>query len=162
MRGMEGIIDQLQRSLDGDPWHGASMREILEGVTAREAAAHPAPGGHSIWELVYHVTAWVRTVHSRVLGNISEPEGKADWPPVRDTSDDAWRAALEDLRRSQAELIATLTTLSDVDLNAPVPNRDYDRAYLLHGLAQHHAYHAGQMSLLKQALQHGADEATSP
>ncbi len=161
MRGMEGIIDQLHRSLEGDSWQGASIREILEGVNAREAAAHPVPGGHSIWELVYHLTAWVRAVHSRVLGKVSELEGEADWPPVRDTSENAWAAAFEDLRRSQSELIATLKTLRDFDLNAPVPNRGYDRAHLLHGLTQHHAYHAGQMSLLKRALQHQAKEATS-
>ncbi len=161
MRGMEGIIDQLHRSLEGDSWQGASIREILEGVTATEAAAHPVPGGHSIWELVYHVTAWVRAVHSRVLGKVTELEGEADWPPVRDTSENVWTAAFEDLRRSQSELIATLKTLRDADLNAPVPNRDYNRAHLLHGLTQHHAYHAGQMSLLKRALQHQAKEATS-
>jgi uncharacterized damage-inducible protein DinB len=155
---MAGIIDQLNRSLEGDSWEGPSIREILEGVSAREAAAHPVPGGHSIWELLSHVTAWVRTVHSRVLGKVSEPEGDADWPPVRDTSDTAWTAAVEDLHRSQSELIATLQTLKDDDLNAPVPNRDYDRAHLLHGLTRHHAYHAGQMSLLKRALQHGAKE----
>lgn len=161
MRGMEGIIDQLHRSVEGDSWQGASIREILEGVNAREAAAHPVPGGHSIWELVYHITAWVRAVHSRVLGKVSELEGEADWPPVRDTSENAWTDAFEDLRRSQSELIATLKTLRDVDLNAPVPNRDYDRAHLLHGLTQHHAYHAGQMSLLKRALQRQATEATA-
>jgi uncharacterized damage-inducible protein DinB len=158
---MEGIIDQLHRSLEGDSWQGASIREILETVTATEAAAHPVPGGHSIWELVNHVTAWVRAVHSRVLGKVWELEGEADWPPVRDTSEHAWTAAFEALRRSQSELIATLKTLNDVDLDAPVPNRDYDRAHLLHGLTQHHAYHAGQMSLLKRALQHQAKEATS-
>jgi uncharacterized damage-inducible protein DinB len=116
---------------------------------------------HSIWELVYHVTAWVRAVHTRVQGTISELEGEADWPPVRDTREDAWAAALEDLRRSQSELIATLKTLSDIDLSASVPNRDYDRAHLLHGLAQHHAYHSGQMSMLKRVLQRQAKEATT-
>ncbi len=40
MRGVEGIIDQLHRSLDDDSWQGASIREILEGVNAREAGAH--------------------------------------------------------------------------------------------------------------------------
>jgi uncharacterized damage-inducible protein DinB len=161
MRGIEGIIDQLHRSLEGDSWQGASIREILEGITATEAATHPMPGGHSIWELLHHVTAWVRAVHSRVLGKVTELEGEADWPPVRDTSENAWTAAFEDLRRSQSELIATLKSLSDVDLNAPVPNRDYDRAHLLHGLAQHNAYHAGQMALLKRGLQHQAKKATS-
>lgn len=149
---VEGIIDQLQRSIEGDAWHGPSIGEIVQGVTATQAAAHPVPGAHSIWELVHHATAWVRAVHARVLGNVAEPEGEADWPPVRDASEDAWRGALEDLRRAQSELIAALRTLSDADLDARVPNRDYDRTHLLHGLTQHYAYHAGQMALLKRAL----------
>jgi len=152
MREMEGIVDQLHRALEGDSWQGASIREILENVTATEAAARPIQSGHSIWELVHHVTVWVRVAHSRVLGDVSEPEGEADWPPVRDASERAWTSAFEELRRSQAELIATLRTLRDADLSAPVPNKDYDRAHLLHGLTQHHAYHAGQMALLKRAL----------
>jgi uncharacterized damage-inducible protein DinB len=152
MRGIEGIIDQLGRSLDGDSWQGPSIREILEDVRAAEAAAHPVAGAHSIWEMVHHVTAWIRAVRARTLGTITELEGEADWPPVGDTSDVAWATAVADLRRAQAELVATLETLSDADLDGPVPNRDYDRAHLLHGLAQHHAYHAGQMSLLKRAL----------
>ena len=152
MRGTKGIIDDLHRSLEGDSWQGPSIREILEGVTAADAAAHPVAGAHSIWELVHHVTAWVRAVHSRVLGRVAELEGETDWPPVRDTSEQAWAAAYEDLRRAQSDLFATLRTLSDADLDGPVPNRDYDRAHLLRGLTQHHAYHAGQMSLLKRAL----------
>ena len=161
MTGTKGIIDQLHRSVEGDSWQGQSIREILDGVNAREAAAHPVPGGHSIWELVHHVTAWVRAVHSRVLGKITELEGEADWPPVRETGEKAWAHAFEDLRRSLEELITTLESLSDADLNGPVPNRDYDRAHLLHGLAQHNAYHAGQMALLKRALQNREKEPTS-
>ena len=152
MRGMDGIIDDLHRSLEGESWHGPSIREILGGVTAADAAAHPVAGAHSIWELVHHVTAWVRAVHSRVLGRVTEPEGETDWPPVSDTSEKAWSAAYEDLRRAQSDLLATLRTLSDADLDGPVPNRDYDRGHLLRGLTQHHAYHAGQMSLLKRAM----------
>ena len=152
MTKIDGIIDDLQRSLEGDAWQGPSIREILDGVTAAQAAAHPVAGAHSIWELVHHATAWVRAVHARVLGNVTELDGEADWPPVRDASERAWSGALEDLRRSQSELLATLGTLTDADLDGPVPNRDYDRAHLLSGLTQHHAYHAGQMSLLKRAL----------
>ena len=155
MKGINGIVDQLHRSLEGDSWQGPSIRELVEGVTAAEAAAHPVPGAHSIWELVHHVTAWVRAVHARVLGNVCELEGADDWPPVRDAGEDAWRASFEDLRRAQKELLATLATLTDADLDGPVPNRAYDRAHLLHGLTQHHAYHTGQMAVLKRALQHG-------
>ena len=152
MTDVERIVDQLNRLVEGDSWHGPSIREILAGVSASDAASHPVPGAHSIWELVHHVTAWVRAAHERVLGNVCEPEGEADWPPVRDTTDRAWASAFDTLRRAQADLVRTLETFSDADLDAPVPNREYSRAHMLHGLAQHHAYHAGQMALLKRSL----------
>ncbi len=155
MTEMERIIDQLHRSVEGDSWQGASIREILDGMTAAQAAAHPVPGAHSIWELLHHATAWVRAVHRRLQGKVTELEGEADWPPVGDVRGNAWAAAFEDLRRAQEDLMATLRAFRDDDLNGPVPNRDYDRGHLLHGLAQHHAYHAGQMSLVKRALRHG-------
>ncbi|MGH9523318.1 MAG: DinB family protein [Terriglobales bacterium] len=152
MRGMAGVIDDIQRSIEGESWQGPSIREILEGIGARDAAAHPIADAHSIWGLLLHVTAWIHACDSRVRGNITELAGESDWPPVHDTSESAWKAAFEDLRRAEAELTATLGKLRDDDLDGPVPNRPYDRAHLLHGLAQHNAYHAGQMSLLKRAL----------
>jgi len=157
MTGIAGIIDQLDRSLEGDAWHGSSIGEALDGIGAADAAAHPVPGAHSIWELVHHSTVLVRVVHARVLGRVSEPEGEADWPPVRDSSEPAWATALDDLRRSQADLVVALRSLRDEDLKGPVPNAVYDRAHLLHGLIQHHTYHAGQMALLKRALRHESE-----
>lgn len=152
MTAIAGIIDELQRAVEGEPWYSFSMREILRDVTAGDAATRPVGGAHSIWELLLHVTAWTRAVHTRVRGEACELEGEGDWPPVHDTSERAWADAFADLQRAQSELIATLRTLGDADLDAGVPNRDYDRRHLLHGLTQHHAYHAGQMSLLKKAL----------
>ena len=160
MRGVAGIIDDLHRSIEGDSWQGPSIREIVDGVSAADAAEHPVPGAHSIWELLHHVTAWVRAVHSRIQGNATELEGDADWPPIDDRSESAWKAAFEDLRRAQAELTAALHSLRDEHLDGPVPNRGYDRGHMLHGLAQHNAYHAGQMSLLKRALQERNKAAT--
>ena len=34
--------------------------EVLEGVSAEAAAAHPVAGAHSIWELVLHLTGTYR------------------------------------------------------------------------------------------------------
>ena len=151
MNRIDRIVDELSRALERDPWHGPAISDVLEGVDAAEAAAHPIGGAHSIWELVHHVTAWVRAVHLRVKGSICELEAEADWPPVREPSERAWTAAVEDLRRAQAELIATLRKRSDADLSATTPNRDYDLEHLLDGLTQHHAYHTGQMAIIKNA-----------
>ena len=148
------LIDQLHRSVEGDSWQGPAIREILDGLDAPTARSHPAPGAHSIWEILLHVTAWTRAVRSRLLGQVTELAGADDWPPLPNADEAAWPAAFADLRRAQAELFSTLRTFSDADLAGPVPNRDYDREFLLRGLVQHHAYHAGQMALLKRAATH--------
>ena len=153
MTAIDRIVDELTRSLQGEPWHGPSMLDIIGGLNAAAASAHPVAGTHSIWEIVHHATAWVRAVHARVGGNICELEGDADWPPVREAGDEAWTAAVADLLAAQSELISTLRTLRMTDLASITPNRDYDIEHLLRGLIQHHAYHAGQMALLKRALQ---------
>ena len=49
------LEEQLERTLEGGAWHGPSVLEVLEGVTAAQAAAHPIAGAHSIWELVLHL-----------------------------------------------------------------------------------------------------------
>jgi hypothetical protein len=151
MSNRDRIIDELSRALERDPWHGPAIDDVLEGVDAAEAAAHPIAGAHSIWELVHHLTAWVRAVHMRVKGSVCELEGETDWPPVREPAEGSWTAAVDDLRRAQAELITTLRKLRDADLNATTPNRDYDLEHLLRGLTQHHAYHTGQMVIIKNA-----------
>lgn len=153
MSEIRNIVEQLHRALEADPWHGPSLLQVLEGVTAETASARPLPGSHSIWELLLHVIAWTRAVDARIAGVAIELSGEANFPPVRDGSDRAWRAAIAELKKSHAELFARLTGLSDTDLASPVPGRPYDRAFLLHGLPQHHAYHAGQMALLKKAVE---------
>lgn len=62
------------------------------------------PRGHTIWEIVLHMTAWTREVASRVRGAApkSPPE---DWPkPKLGGGEPAWRSALADLAAAQKEL----------------------------------------------------------
>ena len=151
MSRIDRIIDELTRALEHDPWYGPSIQEVIGDLSAADADAHAVNGAHSVWELVHHVAAWTRAIHARVQGDICELQGEADWPPVRETSDAAWATARDDLRRAQSELIATLRTFDDSKLTAITPNRDYDLEHLLDGLIQHHAYHTGQMVLVKNA-----------
>ena len=77
---IDRILDELGREYDGDPWHGSPLLRILEGVTAADASARPIPGGHSIWELVLHMTGWKNEVRRRLSGApAADPEG-GDWP----------------------------------------------------------------------------------
>ena len=43
------------------------MKEVLAGVTARQAAARPIAAAHSIWEITAHIAVWEEVVR-RGLG----------------------------------------------------------------------------------------------
>src|SRR5439155_26197090 len=42
------ILDQLKRAYEGNAWHGPSVREALEGVTAKQATKRPLSNAHSM------------------------------------------------------------------------------------------------------------------
>lgn len=161
MREIDRIIDELQRAYDGDPWHGPSVRDALEDIEAQQAAAKLSPDVHSIWELVHHMTSWTHEITRRLRLGIAQDPHDGDWPTVDpDRMDDAsWEHAQEELRAAHEQLLSTLATLDDVvidDVIGDVRDRTLgsgvSRYVTLHGLAQHHAYHAGQISILKKVL----------
>jgi hypothetical protein len=147
------IDDELRRGYDGDCWHGPPLREVLKGLTATKASAlHPLLA-HSAWALVNHVAAWVEVVALRVIERraITTPDA-GDFPPVTDASEGAWTAALDNLDRQHRRLLDVIAGLDAGRLNETVPGKDYPMAVMLHGTAQHYAYHAGQIALLKKLL----------
>src|SRR5271157_4181888 len=97
------IADQLRRAFSGAAWHGDSLSKILKGVTAKQAAAHPIKNAHSIWELVLHIAAWDGAVRRRLGGNAVALSGERNFPPVADTSESAWRKALEHGKQAHDE-----------------------------------------------------------
>ena len=144
------IADQLRRSVHGEAWHGPSVMELLDGVNSQQAAARPIPGAHSIWEIVLHITEWADVGRRRATGEKVQPTPEEDWPEVGDTSEGAWRKAVEALVQSQTSLGELIGTLSDEQLDATVPGKDYSIYFQLHGVVQHNLYHAGQIALLKK------------
>ena len=148
---IQRIAEQLRRAVDGEAWHGPAVMQILAGVDARTAAAHPIAEGHSLWEILNHVTVWTKVVQRRLNGEAVDPTGADDWPPAGDTSDAAWQAAVASFRAAQQELLAKLKSMSNDELGMFAPGQKYSYSFMLHGLVQHHLYHAGQMALLKKA-----------
>src|SRR5271168_290343 len=147
------IADQLRRAFDGNAWHGDSLFEILEGVTAAQGTARPIKSAHSIWELVLHIAAWDDAVRQRLGGVAVTLSDAENFPPVTDTSEAAWRAALTQVRLAHHGLLAAVGGLPDSRLYDLVPGKEgghYTFYYMLHGVVQHELYHAGQIALLKK------------
>ncbi len=144
---------QLKQAHQGGAWHGPSLRELLTGVTAAQAAQHPLPDTHSIWELVNHIRAWESIVQRRAQGeNVSAVPDELNFPPVTDASESAWQAALQQLDETNRALRAAIQQLDDDKLNETAPGKTHPLYFELHGALQHTLYHAGQLALLKKAL----------
>lgn len=151
----KNIADQLRRAFDGSAWHGPALLEILADVDAITAAAQPIANVHSIWELVLHVAVWDRSGLVRLEGTKYQPTGDDNFPRVTKPTEAAWRKAVAASKQTHDKLVKTVAALPDVRLWDRVPGKRYDFYHLLHGIAQHELYHAGQIAILKKALSPG-------
>ena len=133
------LADQIRRAFYGEAWVGDALMEILSGVNAEVAAAHPFKNVHSIWELVLHIAAWDGAVRRRTAGQEVNLTDKQNFPPIEDKSETAWRGALELLKKTHDDLVKAVY-------------------YMFSGIVQHELYHAGQILILKkaQSLEHNA------
>jgi uncharacterized damage-inducible protein DinB len=145
------IAELLERAFDGGAWHGPALLELLEDVNAATAAAKPLPEVHTIWELVLHIAVWDGVALRRLSGEKSQPTGDLNFPPMPKPTEAAWRKAIEAAKRTHNTLVKTVAALPDSRLGDRVPGKRYDFYHMLHGIAQHELYHAGQIAILKKA-----------
>ena len=154
-RVTDALRDHLLRLLDWDEAH-ASFDKAVSGLPADQRGARATGFEHSPWQLVEHL----RIAQADILDFCVNPSYTHDrtwpddyWPATAAPPDAAaWDAsigqythdlsAFKDLIRNQA------------DLFAPVPTgnatQTYLRAVLL--VADHAAYHVGQLVAVRRAL----------
>ncbi len=147
------LEEQLRRALEGEAWHGPSVLESVAGVSAEQAAAHPIPGAHSIWELVLHLGGTYGLVLRRLAGDGRQLSPTEDWPSCPEPTAENWQTAVQETVRLDQELRHKVRAFSEERLDHPlVPEAPYTAYTQFIGVTQHNLYHAGQISLLKRAL----------
>jgi uncharacterized damage-inducible protein DinB len=144
----ERIAEQLRLLNEGKAWLGPSLREILAGIDEHQARKKPIENGHSIWELVLHLTAWFRIARQRFTATETRDCRNAeDWP----VPSGPWQSALDALQSEIKSFQQDILALSEARLDQSAPATEPQTFYvLLHGVIQHAAYHAGQIALLKK------------
>jgi uncharacterized damage-inducible protein DinB len=152
MTELERITDQLNRAFEGNAWHGPSVMEVLSGVTAQQAASRVFSAAHTIWELALHIGAWERACLSRLQGERAELTDAEDWPPVADTSDDAWQQLKMRLQQGNRQLRNAVETIDERRLDEAILPGMPSVYITVQGVVQHDLYHAGQIAILKKAL----------
>lgn len=147
---VQRIRQLLERTYEGDAWHGPSVRQILTSLSPTQALQRIGDS-HNAIELVWHMIAWRDFVIQRLKGdNAYELSEEDNWPSVRFLSEAEWQQAQGALDQRQHNLLAALDHLPTERLEETVAHRSYNYYVLLQGIIQHDLYHAGQIRLLTQ------------
>jgi uncharacterized damage-inducible protein DinB len=125
--------------------------EVLAGVSAHDAAAHPIAGAHSIWEIVLHMASGYALVLARVRGERAELQEDEAWPPVPDASPGAWGESQRALEQLNQQLVGAVRAFPPEQLSQDLGS-EFTAYTQFCGAPQHDLYHAGQIVMLKKAL----------
>jgi len=139
MTEREGLLQLWDESWSEGTWF-ASWSAALDGLTPAQAAWHPGPGRHSIWQLVHHVVFW-RDVTLAILADRPRPDDaereRRNFEPPAVVTEDAWEASRHALERSHQALRAALA-----DEAKPLDRLRYH--------VVHDANHLGQILYLRR------------
>ncbi|MFI5171231.1 MAG: DinB family protein [Chitinophagales bacterium] len=139
---------------NGNPWTCIKLSDILDGITADQAASRPIANANTIWQLVNHCVGWRENVLRKLHGeDFKSPEDNY-LSPIEDTSLNAWNALLDRLKKTETEWEDFLKNYDDKLLHdgyKPSKN-EFTNYEVIHGILHHDNYHFGQISMLKKLL----------
>src|SRR6185503_12417244 len=150
----DALRRQLRDLLESAHAH-ATFEQAVEKVPRAHRGARPPGQPHTLWRLLEHIrlAQWDILEFSRQAGHESPKWPEGYWPAEDAPPDEAaWENSVEAVRRDR-EAFAALVDDEGSDLFAPFPwgkGQTLLREALL--IADHNAYHVGQMVTLRQLL----------
>jgi uncharacterized damage-inducible protein DinB len=149
MTEIDYIGQTITDVFEGNAWYGPSLAELLKNVTAEQAVARPIQSAHNIHELVLHIAAWDRAAVESVGGKpLPQMPWSEDWQRIDHADEQEWQRARATLASAHRNLASAAAKFTPARLEEIVNGRKYNFRTLLHGMAQHAAYHAGQIALI--------------
>ncbi len=149
------ILYLLDQSYDKKAWHGTTLRGSLRGLDYKQALWRPARGRHNIWEIIVHCAYWEYIGRRRILEDekLNFPIKGSDWFQIPSPADaKAWKQTLAFTRKEHIRLRKAIEHMPLSKIHY-VPSRAKLRnSEILHGVANHNLYHAGQIQLIKRLM----------
>lgn len=147
------ILDQYDRMMGGAAWHGDPVWKLLTGISPERAAQRITGNTHTIWQLVMHMTYWESVACRRLVNLPTTKNSRLNFPQTPNATSSNWRKTLKTFRSSNAAFRKAISELEPDCLDAKMA-RDRRKSFYVeaHGVIQHHAYHAGQISILTKAF----------
>lgn len=154
MKNDKALRAHVARLLDWTDAH-ADYEAAVTGIEPRFRGTVPEGWDYSAWQLIEHIRIAQQDILEFCVASSYHEKAWPDdyWPAAPEPpSDEAWNASVEAYRRDRRAL-QELAANPKIDLLAVVPNgktQTYLRELLL--VADHTAYHVGQMVALRKAL----------
>jgi len=138
-----------RRALSGKDSHAAT-KEVFSGLDWKAAGLKPRGAPHSVYQLLKHMSYWQDWVIGWLAGGTPAVPRHASgsWPDgASPSSRRDWDEAETQFRRGLGRLehACRATALSSV-------RSEKKRLEMLHTIAAHNSYHAGQVAFLRQLL----------
>jgi hypothetical protein len=150
------LLHVLDRAYDRRSWHGPNLRGAIRTVKPEQSVRRPAPGRHSISEIVVHAAYWKYVVRRRLLG---EPKGSfplpgSDWFARGEDHGNraSWNADVALLDDMHQRLRAAVETVDKHGRAPRLGSSEFTPIELILGVAAHDLYHAGQIQLVKRLI----------
>jgi uncharacterized damage-inducible protein DinB len=150
----QALREHLVRLLSARQAH-ATWEDVLTDVPPEHRGATVEGAPHTLWQLLEHlrIAQWDILEFSRDAKHVSPEFPKGYWPTTTKPPDEAaWEASVARFR-SDLEAMVTLVSDPSTDLFATIPHGSGQtvlREAML--VADHNAYHLGQMVFLKKML----------
>jgi hypothetical protein len=155
---MDFFREQLREFLDGGHAH-IRFDDAVKDFPANLRGVRPQGSPHSAWELLEHlrIAQWDILEFSRNAKHVSPKWPEGYWPESPEPPNaQAWDASVKTFREDLDAAVAMATDES-IDLAARIPHGDGQTILReLFLIADHNAYHVGQLVLVRKILEAGA------
>ncbi|CAL1518038.1 DinB family protein [Chitinophaga sp. MM2321] len=144
----EHLAASVEALYNGQPWLDVTFREHLSRINALQAVQR-FKESNCIWQVVNHVIFWHQRVQRYIYNEPPEKEGDLpDFYMPENHGEENWQATLHRLEHSFAQMGETIRKFPEDELFDTFPGTDKIAIYYLQGIAEHDAYHLGQIVLL--------------
>jgi len=149
MNQTQRIADSYRSVTVKAAWYGPSLAELLAQISPELATTPPAPGSHSISELLQHLLLWNERIR-----NTSDSNPLPRWQPEKEWAEPTipWNELVARWNQSRDLLEEKIRNFPSEDLAKQVPGRSYPYETMLHGIVQHAIYHSGQIAMVLSML----------
>lgn len=139
LRGI--LLEQLRTMHTQEDWF-APASVAVEGLTAEQAERSPGHGGHSVGQLAYHLWFWDTRSLQQFKGEKPGAYNGNNDETFTDFNDAQWNDLVKKLNQVMSDWEKAVETADDAKLAA--------NASLIEHVAEHNAYHIGQILYVRK------------